>query len=236
VVIPVLGDESELDSLLSQLKGVSPDLEIVVADGARSEEVGSLCQRYKTTLVRSKPGRGVQMNRGAEASRGDLLWFLHADTVVYPESLEEIRLVLEDNNVAGGAFRFRLHQRPWYAPVLDLGVALRCRIFKLPYGDQGIFMRRSVFESLHGFREVPFLEDFDMIRRLKKKGRMKMLSTPIGVSARRWERKGLLRTTITNWLIALVFMLGVSPERLLRWYQSESGREDIGKRESVIED
>jgi rSAM/selenodomain-associated transferase 2 len=222
VIIPVYDDTAQLKSLLTQLREYSPSLEIVVADGGGSSETKEVCRAYGAKRVVSPRGRGIQMNRGASATTGDILWFLHADSVVHPNSLDMIEKVMRDDDTVGGAFRFRLHQRHWYAPLLDLGVRLRSHILKLPYGDQGFFVRRTVFESMAGYVDIPFLEDVEFIRRLRRYGEISLLSLPIGISSRRWEREGFFYVTIRNWLVTLAYLRGVSPERLVRWYRVES--------------
>lgn len=226
VIVPVLNDADSLDSLLWQLREISPDLEIVVADGGKSKDARDVCGRYGALWTDSRRGRAVQMNRGAARSSGRILWFLHADTIIHPSSLDVIRSTLEDPGTVGGAFRFRLHQRHWYASLLDLGVNLRSGRLKLPYGDQGFFVRRTVFESMGGYREIPFMEDVEFIRRLPRYGEVAILKVPIGVSSRRWEREGFFYTTIRNWLVTVAFLRGVPPDRLMKYYSLENHDED----------
>lgn len=226
VIIPVLNDTESLDFLLWQLREISPDIEIVVSDGGKSAEAREVCGIHEALWVDSPRGRAIQMNMAAARSRGSILWFLHADTIIHPSSLDGIRSTLEDPGTVGGAFRFRLHQRHWYASLLDLGVNLRSNLLKLPYGDQGFFVRRSVFESLGGYREIPFMEDVEFIRRLPRYGEVRILRLPIGVSSRRWEREGFFYATIRNWLVTLAYLRGVPPERLVKYYSIENRDED----------
>jgi rSAM/selenodomain-associated transferase 2 len=221
VIVPVLNDDAALDALLARLRRISPSVEVIVADGGRSGGAREICGRNDAVWLPCAPGRGPQMNRGAAASSGDVLWFLHADSVIHPDSFDGIARALDDPETAGGAFRFRLLERHGYAPLLDLGVGLRCRWLRLPYGDQGLFVRRRVFEAMGGYREISFLEDLDFVRRLRRIGRVEILSTPIGVSSRRWEREGFARVTMRNWLVTLAFALGVPPDRLVGWYRPE---------------
>ena len=142
---------------------------------------------------------------------------------------------MTDAGTVGGAFRFRLQQRHWYATLLDLGVRLRSRLLKLPYGDQAFFVRRSVFEAMGGYKGLPFLEDVEFIRRLRGYGEVSVLSVPIGVSSRRWEKEGFFYTTVRNWLVTIAFFLGGSPYRLVKWYKPEigggvSGEKGTGRR------
>jgi len=170
------------------------------------------------------------MNRGASASQGDILWFLHTDATIHPKSLDEIKWTMWYAGFAGGAFSFRLEQRHWYAALLGLGVRLRLWLLKLPYGDQAFFVRKSVFESMGGFKDIPFLEDVEFIRRLRRHGEVAILSVPIGVSSRRWEREGFFYTTLRNWLVTLAYFIGVSPERLVKWYRAANSNQGEGIR------
>lgn len=225
-------DRIALKSILGQLQRLSTSLDVVVADGDRSDATRDICRGYGATWVPSPRGRGAQMNRGASMSNGDILWFLHADSIVHPSSLAAIESVMKDRRKAGGAFRFRLHQRHWYAPLLDFGVWFRSRGLKLPYGDQGFFVRRSVFDSIGGYEEIPFLEDVRFASRLREYGGPVILPVTIGVSARRWERDGFLYSTARNWLIVMAYSLGASPERLANWYRPEK-TESMQKRRIV---
>ncbi len=221
VIVPVFNDTGALESLLRQIKDISEGLEVVVVDGGESTEARKVCGNYGAVWVSSPRGRGIQMNRGALECRGDILWFVHADGIIHPDSLVAIEGAMNNDATVGGAFSFRLQQRHWYASLLDLGVRLRSRILKLPYGDQAFFVRRSVFEAMGGFKEIPFLEDVEFIRRLRGYGEVAILSTPIGISSRRWEREGFLYTTIRNWLVTLVYFMGGSPRHLVKWYAPE---------------
>ena len=221
VVVPVLDDHEALRSILRQLREVSSSLEVIVADGEASDKARDICLEHGAVWVPSPEGRGVQMNRGAAASRGKILWFLHADSVISSSSLRVIAVALKDPRVVAGVFRFRLQQRHWYAVLLDIGVYLRSRVLKLPYGDQGLFVRRSVFESAGGYKEIPFLEDVEFVRTLRGRGDVFHSRVSIGVSARRWEREGFLYGTLRNWLTMTAYSLGVAPERLANWYGPE---------------
>ena len=220
VVIPVLHDDAALTSLLGGLRAFWPGLEIVVADGEPATPgAREVAELFRARYVPSPPGRGIQMNRGVAAAGGRVLWFLHADSTVYPGMREAIAGALRDPAVAGGAFSFRLMPRNGSAPLLDGLVGIRSRRFHLPFGDQGLFVRRAVFETMGGFRPLPVLEDLDFVRRLKARGRLAILPHPIGVSARRWEAEGFLRATLRNWAVESAWACGTPAERLARWYR-----------------
>jgi rSAM/selenodomain-associated transferase 2 len=219
IVIPTLNDGMALGDLLRRLLEFSKDIEIRVADGGDDEKTRSLVESHGATWIPAPPGRGVQMNRGAEGCTGEILWFLHADNAPHPGSVEAMLRSLRNPDVVGGAFRFELSEPRWYGPLFRFFIGLRSTLFRLPYGDQGYFVRRKVFETLGGFSTEPLLEDVDFIRRLRKEGRIAILDIPIGVSPRRWDREGVLKRTILNWVIMLGYSLGFGSKTLARFYR-----------------
>jgi len=161
------------------------------------------------------------MNRGAAVANGKILWFVHADSRVRAGSVESISAAIRDGGAVGGAMRFRLDRRRWFGPLLEAAVRLRCRLLRMPYGDQGFFVERRCFRRIGGFREIPVLEDVDFFRRLKREGSVAMLPVSLETSVRRWDREGFFWTTLRNWGVVLAFVAGVSPDRLARWYPPE---------------
>ena len=220
VIIPTLNEASTLAVVLHAIRGTAGVETIVVDGGSRDETVA--IARGAADLTLSVPpslaGRARQMNAGAEAASGEAMVFLHADSLLPPGGLAAVREALRDPGVVGGAFRLAI-QSP--RPVLRLiaGVAnLRSRITRIPYGDQGLFVRRTVFERLGGFPDIPLMEDVELCRRLKREGRLAFLPEAILTSDRRWEREGVLYATLRNWTLVSLYLLGVSPTRLVRWY------------------
>ncbi|MGE0815321.1 MAG: TIGR04283 family arsenosugar biosynthesis glycosyltransferase [Vicinamibacterales bacterium] len=221
VVIPVRGDAGPLGRLLAQLTA-TPEVEVIVsaaADAGTGAATGPLhAARPDVRWVEGPAGRGTQLNRGAAGASGAWLWFVHADSVVPPGWLEAFRTLDAEAAVAGGSFRFRLDSPAWQARLLERGVALRVRLFDLPYGDQGIFARRAVFQSIGGFLPIPLMEDVEFIRRLKRHGRLAHLTLGLTTSARRWEARGWVRQSAANLATLGLYGLGVSPDRLARRY------------------
>ncbi len=215
IVIPVRNDSISLRVLLASCRRKFGDVEIVVADGESDDDPRPVCDAFGASYVRSRPGRGVQMNAGAAEAKGDILWFLHADSDPDRRGIDAIRSAI-DRGFDGGAFRFSLAGDRWYKPLLDFFVGIRSTVLRLPYGDQAFFVLRARFEEIGGFPRWPVLEDIDFYRRLKRSGAAVILSLPVGVSPRRWESEGLLRTTWRNFLIMAAFHLGVPPDRLKR--------------------
>jgi rSAM/selenodomain-associated transferase 2 len=161
----------------------------------------------------------VQLNAGAARAAGEWLWFVHADSRMPESWLQAFRnLARAPSEVVGGAFQFALDSPAWQARLLEWAVARRVRWFDLPYGDQGIFVRRTVFQSLGGFAPLALMEDVEFVRRLKRLGRLRHLTLSLTTSARRWERDGWWRRSAGNVLILSLYSVGVSPERLAKRY------------------
>jgi rSAM/selenodomain-associated transferase 2 len=202
IIVPVHRDDEALGRLLAQL-APDPRLEVVV----------------------SKPppvGRGAQMNAGAARATGGWLLFLHADSRMPAGWIEAFTRLAADPRLVGAWFRFGLETRAWQGRVIERLVALRVRLWQLPYGDQGLFVRRDVFETLGGFREWPLMEDLEFVRRLGRAGRVAELPLSLATSARRWERDGWFRRSARNLLLVVRYWFGMAPARLARWYGSNS--------------
>ncbi len=218
IVIPVLNDAEPLQRLLATIRP-DPRVDIVVVNGgAPDDRLTAICRRPDVRLVTSAPGRGRQMNAGASASAGRWLVFLHADTQLPPEWLDEIRRAGTVPAVVGGSFRFRLDSRAWQARLIERAVGWRVRWLDLAYGDQALFVRRDVFDAMGGYREWPLMEDVDFVRRLREAGKLYHSAQPVLTSARRWEHDGWWLRSVRNVLLQALFFAGVSPERLADWY------------------
>ncbi|MFV1966680.1 MAG: TIGR04283 family arsenosugar biosynthesis glycosyltransferase, partial [Pirellulaceae bacterium] len=196
--------------------------EVIVADGGSDDGTRELVEQCDCRLMTTPPGRGTQQNVAAQEATGDVLLFQHADNWLESRAVEQIRQALENPNTLGGAFRQRIDAPGILYRCLERGNALRVRWLGLPYGDQGIFMRKATYLELGGFPEIPLMEDIALLRRFRRSAWPVLLPGPIHVSARRWQRHGVIRQTIRNWGLSFGFRLGVSPDRLARWY----GRHD----------
>jgi rSAM/selenodomain-associated transferase 2 len=217
VVIPVLSDSDALARLLADTPPVQ-GVELVVADGGDDPQLESLLARHwpSARVIRSGPGRGVQMNAGADATTAPLLLFLHADSRL-PAGWDEALFTLPKAAV-GGWFRFALDDAAWQARLIERLVSWRVRLLRLPYGDQGIFVRRDTFNRLGGFKPWPLMEDVEFVRRLVSEGPVAELRLPLATAARRWRRDGWFRRSARNLAILSLYLAGVSPSRLARWY------------------
>lgn len=222
VVVPVRGDSGPLGVLLAQLPARA-GVQVVVASTGEIDAAHARLRAARPDVrwVDAPPGRGVQLNAGAAVAQGAWLWFVHADSQL-PGAWWEAFVRLDASTAVGGSFAFRLDSTGWQARWLERAVAWRVRLFNLPYGDQGIFVRRSVFSALEGFHLMPLMEDVEFVRRLKRQGRLEHLSLALVTSARRWEHRGWLRQSAANLVTLGLYGLGVSPERLARRYDRGS--------------
>ncbi len=214
VVIPVLRDAAAATRLVGSIPAKAP-VEVILVDGGDDPALLALA-RHGVRIVRSAPGRGTQMNAGAAASSADWILFLHADSLL-PSGWHDA-LLSAPPEARGGWFRFALDAHGWQARLVEWGVRWRVRLFRLPYGDQGIFVHRGTFEALGGFAPLPLLEDVAFVRRLVAAGPVFEVPLSLVTSARRWERDGWFAHSARNLAIITAYLAGVSPSRLSRWY------------------
>ena len=216
VIIPALDEESSLSRILPRVLGLGDEL--VVSNGGSSDGTAAAARRLGARVVEGAHGRGPQLNRGAEATDAEILLFLHADSLPPDGAVEAIRRVVAAG-AEGGGFEVRFEGDRASSRLGSRLVNLRTRFTKLPLGDQGQFVTRAVFEELGGYRDWPILEDLDFARRLRRRGRLVILPLPMRTSFRRYQQRGVVRTVVVNWLIWLLYALGVSPHRLARLYR-----------------
>ena len=223
VIIPVLRDADSLAALLGVLHPTT-QVEVIVANGDAGDPALEPVRRAWPVVqwVDGPPGRGRQMNAGAECATGQWLLFLHADARLEDGWLDEIRRAADDGAV-GGCYRLEIDSPRWQARLIERGVRWRVRWLGLAYGDQGLFIRRDLFRAIGGYRAIPVMEDADLVRRMGRHGRLRHSPVGVSVSARRWERDGWIRRTVSNLRILLLYLAGRSPDRLAASYPAGPG-------------
>jgi rSAM/selenodomain-associated transferase 2 len=219
IVVPALDEADNLARLLPDLRARWPAAEVVVADGGSADASREVVRAHDgIRWVTSPRGRARQMNAGARQARGDVLLFLHADTVLPDGALEAIGGALSDPAVVGGRFDVRFDSgRPIMRTVAWL-MNRRSRLTGISTGDQGIFVRRVVFDAMGRYPDIPLMEDIELTRRLKRRGRLAALSLRVTTAARKWEREGAIRTIVLMWTLRFLYWAGVDPGQLHRWY------------------
>ncbi len=215
VIIPTLNEESCLEHTL---KSIGQGVEIIVVDAGSSDSTIRTANKFTDRIIISEKGRGAQMDSGARMATSDIFLFLHADTRLPDDWREKVAEALKDGKVIGGGFRLRIDSKRFSFRIIEAMVNLRSRYLGLVYGDQAIFVKKQVFLQVGGFKGLPLMEDVDLIRRLKRQGRVVLLDVEVITSLRQWERKGVLKTTLRNWLFLSLYYFGVSPERLYKKY------------------
>jgi rSAM/selenodomain-associated transferase 2 len=219
IVIPALDEAANLARLLPDLARDCPGAEIVVADGGSQDETAAVVARAPgARLIASARGRALQMNRGAGATGGDALLFLHADTRLPDGAVRAIERALTEPGVVGGRFDVRFDNEGALFRVIAWFMNARSRASGICTGDQAIFVRRTDFEAIGGYPEIPLMEDIELSRRLKRRGQVRALRLRVTTSARKWEREGPLRTIGLMWALRFLHFCGVAPTRLHRWY------------------
>jgi rSAM/selenodomain-associated transferase 2 len=217
VIVPVFNEEKNIAVTLAALQRLKPD-EMILVDGGSSDATREICQRFGVELYLSRPGRAAQMNFGAQRASGDVLLFLHADTRLPPSAFDDIRVALQDRKVLGGRFDLELDSPRPLLKLIGFMISLRSRLSKVGTGDQAIFVRREIFAELGGYADIPLMEDVALSRALKRRGAVACLRSRVVSSVRRWEMEGIWRTVLKMWTLKTLYLLGISPVRLKRYY------------------
>lgn len=228
VIVPALNEAGSIATAVASA-AAAPGAQIVVADGGSTDDTVAAARRLGARVVHSSPGRAAQMNAGAAAASGDVLLFLHADTVLPAGYHEHVCRAMAQPTTVAGAFEVRLDSPSSAAlRLIEWGMNWRSRHAGLPYGDQALFVRAGAFRQVGGFPDLPIMEDVELVRRLRRLGRIALVSEPVTTSARRWERLGAVRTTLLNQVVIAAFYLGVDPQRIAAWYRREGARDRTG--------
>jgi rSAM/selenodomain-associated transferase 2 len=222
VIIPVWNESSIINETVKNIFALpyEGDFEVIVVDGSPEGRTINVIQERNVKKFIAEKGRPKQMNTGALHAGGEILLFLHADTSLPLNALESISRVMENGEVVAGAFDLGIRSgRPVFR-LIENAASLRSRITRIPYGDQAIFIRKDYFHATGGFREIPLMEDVELMRRIRKAGdRISIIPERVRTSPRRWEKEGVLFCTLRNWTLITLYLLGVPPEKLARFYR-----------------
>lgn len=221
VIIPTLNEEDNLAATLAPLQHAT-GLEIIVVDGGSSDATVAIAKAAGVKTITSRPGRNYQQNRGAAVTTGDILLFLHADTLLPAGFDRMIRQCLGQSKIVAGAFSLAINAPGAAINFIATMANYRAKLLQLPYGDQALFMTRENFMKSGGFPPITIMEDFALIGQLRKLGRIKTLPAIVTTSGRRWQKLGVIRTTLINQAVVIGYLLGRSPTSLANWYRSSS--------------
>ena len=217
IIIPILNEAKILEKTLSQLQLTQGCHELIIVDGGSTDGSIGIAEKYGKVLT-SERGRARQLNVGAAAATGDILLFLHADIWLESGALAAVETALSSGYIGGG-FQQKIDGKSILYRMIEIAGNIRGRYLKVFYGDSGIFLARANFDKIGGFPEIPILEEMEFSKRLRRLGKTTLVSPCIHISARRWEAGGIVRTTLNNWLITLLYFLGVPSGKLARLYR-----------------
>jgi len=220
IVIPTYNESATVEATLSALyEFISPKDEVIVVDGLSEDNTGEIVSTFpQTKLITSRRGRAAQMNLGAEKAINQYILFLHADTLVSAECINNMKNEITLNGAKWGWFSIKLDSPKLVFRIIQIGANLRTKLTGTPLGDHGIFVRKDVFLRVGGFPEIPLMEDLEFVKRVKYISKGVEIRSPVRTSVRRFEKSGILKTFITMWALRVLYYLGTPPEKLARYY------------------
>ncbi len=222
IIIPTLNEAGSIEETITHLQK-SKAVEIVVVDGGSQDNTIELARSLGARVLSTDASKAVQMNVGAAESVGDVLLFLHADTRLPNNFDAKIMAAVDQSGFCAGAFSLGIDSDVRGLRFIERVANWRSRFFQMPYGDQALFICRDSFNEIGGFPDFPIMEDFELIRRLRRKGKISILPDCVRTSPRRYLNFGILKTWFLNQIIIAAYYLGIPPERLACWYRREKG-------------
>jgi len=223
IIVPALNEAGEINELIIHLRALQggKDCQIIVVDGSAEKDTLKALTFDDVHVLSAPRGRARQMNAGAAVAVGDILVFLHVDTRLPADALTLIDTAMGDAVLVGGAFDLGIRSKNFIFRVIAAAASLRSRLTRIPYGDQAIFIRRSYFKQLMGYPDIPLMEDVALMRQIKKAGcRIHIIPKCVSTSPRRWEKEGIVHTTLRNWMLLGAYYSGTPPDKLEKYYQS----------------
>jgi rSAM/selenodomain-associated transferase 2 len=219
IIVPVLNEAAAIQDTLKSLQDLRQSgHEVIVVDGGSEDDTVQLAGKLADSVVRSKAGRGRQMNQGVRSAQGDTYLFLHADTLLPPD-VDKILATLPKESEFWGRFDVRLSGKNWYCRVIEWLINKRSRISRIATGDQAIFVSKNLFHDVNGYPEIALMEDIAISKLLNKLCKPYCLRHKVVSSSRRWEEKGIVRTILKMWKLRFMYTFGADPDELSRDYE-----------------
>ena len=222
IILPVFNETQRINEAIGHIRAQNTGerFEIIVVDGDPQGCTVNATTGEGVRKVIAVRGRACQMNRGAAIAKGDILLFLHADTLLPSKALALIHAAMNDRRFVAGAFELGFNTKRKLFKITETYVFLRTRLTRVPFGDQAIFIRRDYFEKIGGYDDIPLMEDVALMKRIRKRGdKIVIIPEQVLTSPRRYEQEGIMYCTVRNWMVQFLYMVGVSPERLVKWYR-----------------
>ncbi len=220
IIVPVLNEGTNINTFISYTKDIclGRNFELIVVDGSENGTTVNLIKDPCVIKTTSQKDRSIQMNEGAKLASGGILIFLHSDTFLTKESIPEILRVLEKPKINAGAFDIIFDKKSPLFSFLAFTANIRSRISRNAYGDQAQYFKKEYFKNIGGYKNIPIMEDVEIMQRIKKRGgKIYISEKKIITSVRRWEKDGFLKTTLNNHIIRILYFLGAAPNKLLRF-------------------
>ena len=222
IIIPVLNEAPLINDIIDHLHSLEGDeiKEIIIVDGDPEGLTLKAISHDDVRQLKSSRGRWIQMNEGAKNAKGNMLLFLHADTELPLDAMRLIATAMKDKRYVAGAFDLGIKSERFVFRAIESAVSLRSRITRIPFGDQAIFVRKNYFDEIGGYKDIPIMEDVEIMERIKKRGdKIIIIPQKVHTSSRRWEQEGILHCTLRNWFLQILYLLRISPHRLSQFYR-----------------